>query len=415
MSAAAIGVFVTLLGVDAAAAELTIEVSDPGGAAARVSAPLEVEVDPATAKALHAWSGRVELVELGQAAAKPAHPIWAQWGMRILMPPPPEVTTVWVPVLRFLMPSGPAGQRKFLIKASPQAPPPVMKAATGNAEGCLLSEEGSPVLNYRWQPVAAPTGVDPKYARGDYIHPLYGPSGEVLTDDFPKDHPHHRGVWWSWPVTRWKNEVRDIWAVVGVWSRPKSLMNNTDGPVFGEYRAVNLWKWGDRHSIVGEVVSIQAFQQAGPGRFVDVELELIGHEDGVAIGGRPHGGYGGFAFRAAPTKEQKIVRHVDPPDVKPRRSWLDYSGLFPGGKQVAGVAIFEHPTNPKYPNVLLEYPGINCVMPAFPGEAEVPIPKGKTLTLKHRLWIHPGRADEKALADVWSAYANPPKAKVVKE
>jgi len=318
------------------------------------------------------------------------------------------------PVVRFLMPPGPAGERRFLLRTSSKKPSAVMKAGPEAPQGCLLSDDKAAVLNYWFGAVAPPAGVDPKYARGDYIHPLYGPSGEVLTDDFPKDHPHHRGVWWSWPVTRWNNEVRDIWAVVGVWSRGGSLVKD-DGPVFGEYRAVNIWKWGDRDSIVFESVAIRSFRQAGLGRFVDIDIQLSGLQDGVAIGGRPHGGYGGFALRAAPTKEQKILRHVDPPGAKPRRSWLDYSGLFPGGTQVAGVAIFEHPSNPQYPSALLEYPTINCVMPAFPGEREVAIPKGQTLTLRHRLWIHPGRADEKTLADVWSAYANPPKARFAKE
>jgi hypothetical protein len=390
---------------------VTIVVSDPDGAAARVGAPVEFEIDPATVKTLDLRS-RVELVEVGQAAAKP---ICAQWGPGSWAAPPSRRPgAIGSVVFRFLMPPGRAGQRKFLVKASPEKPPAVVTVRPELEAGYLVTDEKRPVLNYRFDVVAAPAGVDPKYARADYLHPLFGPSGEVLTDDFPKDHPHHRGVWWSWPVTRWKNEVRDIWAVVGVWSRRDSLMSQTDAPVLAWCHAVNLWKWGDRDPIVREEVWIRAFHKSGPGRFVDIDIQLTGLVDGVAIGGRPHGGYGGFAYRAARTKEQKIVRHVDPPGAKPRRSWLDYSGIFPGGKEVAGVAIFEHPSNPLYPNALLEYPTINCVMPAFPGEREVPIPKGQTLTLKHRLWIHPGRADEEMLADVWSAYANPPKASLTK-
>jgi hypothetical protein len=257
--------------------------------------------------------------------------------------------------------------------------------------------------------VPAPQGTDPIYARGDYIHPLYGLSGEVLTDDYPKDHPHHRGVWWSWPVTRWNSEVRDIWAVVGVWSRPATMRRADGGPVLAILEAENVWKWGDKDPIVKEEVLIRAFKQGGLGRCVDVEIRLTGLADGVAIGGRPHGGYGGFTYRAAAAVEQAIQPHVDPATARPRRSWLDYSARFSGGKGLAGVAIFEDPANRLYPNAWQQYPTINCVMPAFPGEREVPIPKGQTLTLKHRLWIHPGRADEKTLADAWSAYANPPK------
>lgn len=291
--------------------------------------------------------------------------------------------------------------------------PSGMAVTSGSAKTYYdITENGRPVLRYHHGTVPVPTGTDPIYARGDYIHPLYGLDGEVLTDDYPKDHPHHRGVWWSWPTTRFGSEVRDIWAVVGVWSRPVAMRRTEAGPKSAVLQAENVWKWGDKVPIVKEEVSIRAFKQDDSGRRIDIEIRLTALEDGVAIGGRPHGGYGGFAYRAAPTKEQKIIRHVDPSEAKLRRSWLDYSGIFPGGKQVAGVAIFEHPSNPRYPSELQEYPSINCVMPAFPGEKEVSIPKGKMLTLKHRLWIHPARADEKMLADAWSSFANPPKAKL---
>jgi hypothetical protein len=51
-------------------------------------------------------------------------------------------------------------------------------------------------------------------------------------------------------------------------------------------------------------------------------------------------------------------------------------------------------------------------MPAFPGEREVPLTKEKPLVMRHRLWIHAGMSDAQKLADVWAAYANPPKATV---
>ncbi len=290
--------------------------------------------------------------------------------------------------------------------------PPGMAVKADIAQGAyLITDSGRPVLRYNFGTVPPPEGTKPEYARGDYISPLFGPSGEVLTEDYPQDHPHHRGVWWSWPVTRWKEEVRDIWAVVGVWSRPVAVRRAEGGPTRAVLEVENVWKWGDKDPIVKEEVLICAHKEEPTGRFIDIEVRLTGLADGVAIGGRPKGGYGGFAFRAAPTKDQQIIRHVDPPEAKPRRSWLDYSGIFPGGKEVAGVTILEHPANPGYPSELQAYANINCVMPAFPGDREVPIPNGQTLLLKHRLWIHPGRADEKTLADVWTAYVNPPQAR----
>lgn len=270
-----------------------------------------------------------------------------------------------------------------------------------------LAEGNFPVLRYNHGTVPVPEGVNPKYARGDYIHPLYGLDGERLTDDYPRDHPHHRAVGWSWPVTRWKNEVRDIWAVSGVWSRPVAVRRTEAGPVLAILEVENVWKWGDKDPIVREEVAIRAYRRWQAGRFVDVEVRLTGLAESVAIGGRPHAGYGGFGLRAAPVKNQKITLHVGPAQADPRRAWIDYSGVFAGAKGLGGVTIFENVRNPGYPSDLKQYPNLNYVMPAFPGEREVPLPPGKTLVLNHRLFIHAGGADEKTLSAVWAAYAKP--------
>src|SRR5699024_3188858 len=48
-----------------------------------------------------------------------------------------------------------------------------------------------------------------KYAvpRSNYIHPLYGLEGEMLTRDWPEGaHPHHRGIFWAWPEVEYGSE-----------------------------------------------------------------------------------------------------------------------------------------------------------------------------------------------------------------
>ncbi|MBI5385771.1 MAG: PmoA family protein [Verrucomicrobia bacterium] len=277
-----------------------------------------------------------------------------------------------------------------------------------------LKEGPQTVFRYNHGTVPVPPGIGTNFARGDYIMPLFGLNGELVTDDYPKDHPHHRGLGWSWPVTRWGLEVRDIWAVSGVWARPQQIRRLETGPVFALLEADSVWKWGDTQPIVHERVLLRAFRRAGDSRFIDVEVQLRALADGVAIGGRPHGGYGGFGVRAQPADRRAITLHTDPPEASPRRSWLDYSGVFKGANTPSGLAIFEHTGNLFYPNQLLQYPELNYVMPAFPGEREVPLSREKPLVLKHRLWIHTGMADAKSLAEVWSSYAKPPRAAFAK-
>lgn len=301
-----------------------------------------------------------------------------------------------------------------LLPAAKAGQPAMTVVADRDKAFYEIRDGSTPVLRYNHDTVPVPTGVDAQYARGDYIHPLYGLAGEILTDDYPKDHAHHRGVWWSWPVTRRGGEVRDIWAVRGVWARPAGTPRIQAGPAAVVLEAANVWKWDDKDAIAKEDVVIRAFRKSATGRYVDIEIRLTALADGVAIGGRPKGGYGGFALRAQPVREQAITALLDPAGAKPRRSWIDYSGVFAGGRGVSGVAIFEHPANPDYPSEHRLYPKLNCVMPAFPGEREVSLSKTKPLVLRHRLWIHAGAADAAGLAETWAAYASPSKAVIAK-
>jgi hypothetical protein len=287
------------------------------------------------------------------------------------------------------------------------------------AQAIDLFEGHRPVLRYNHGAVPVPEGTPAHFAagesyeRGDYIHPLFGLDGEQLTADYPRDHPHHRGVWWSWPVTRWHDQLADIWAVVGVWARPVAVRRLEAGPVFALIEAENMWVFGKEETpIARETVSIRAFRETKRCRAVDVELELTALTDGVVIGGRAKRGYGGFSLRAAPSKDRRIRGFTDAENVAQPRSWLDYSGRFAGGDAFGGVTILEHVTNPDYPSPLHEYPACDCVMPAYPDKREVGLSTEEPLVLKYRLWIHSGEVDEATLNDVWSSYALPPRARV---
>ena len=385
----------------APAADLTLVVSDTEGTAGPVAAPICVSVHLGSIFGPAIAGEPLCLLEVTEGDKPGPHPIPAQYGGGKL----------W-----WLMPKGPSKPRRFRLTLA-DGPQPADSQIRVDVSGEYYDvvQGKTPVLRYNYGSVPVPEGTHKHFAegesyeRGDYISPMFGPSGEVITEDYPADHPHHRGVWWSWPVTRWGDQVADIWAVVRVHARPGGKKPRlTAGPVMAEIEAQSIWKWEDATPIVREDVLIRAFRATEGGRYVDVEVSLRGLVDGVAIGGRPKGGYGGFSIRAQPGEEQRIVRHTDPENSKPRRAWLDYSAVFPGGNGPTGITLLEHPTNPDYPSELQEYANLNCVMSAFPGAREVPLPNGETVVLKYRIWIHSGTADEKTLGQVWAAYSSPP-------
>ena len=280
-----------------------------------------------------------------------------------------------------------------------------------------LMEGDLPVLRYNFGNVPMPTGVELKHfpdgrpyggERSNYLHPVYGLNGEVITDDYP-EHPHHRGIWLSWPVVRWKDRVADLWAVCDVWARPEKIEALETGPKMALLKATNLWKFGveEQHPIVREAMTLRVYPTTDSderGRIFDIDVTLTALEDGVAIGGRPKGGYGGMTYRALPAANQEIAPFVADESADPRGAWCRYSADFPGSKTRTSLVLLQHSSNPGYPTAHNVYANINCFMPAFPGDAEYPLPKGKPVTLKHRVWIVEGVPSQEELQEAWAAY-----------
>jgi hypothetical protein len=77
--------------------------------------------------------------------------------------------------------------------------------------GLLFTENNKNILFYQIKP----KNQNGKYERCNYIHPLWGVDGTVITEDFPVDHLHHRGIFWAWHQL-WigDEEIGDPWALI---------------------------------------------------------------------------------------------------------------------------------------------------------------------------------------------------------
>lgn len=284
--------------------------------------------------------------------------------------------------------------------------------ATGRVD---LMEGDAVVLSYNYHTVSPPEGmlekVQPnnlKYAqpRSDYIHPLFGPDGEILTDDWSPDHPHHRGIYWAWPEVDYKGERGDLHALQRVFSRPTGKVDVRSGDGFAEVEAENVWKWEDNTPIVREVVTIRAYPAENNGRFVDLKFCFTAIEEDVTLARRQTNLYGGVNVRLSPVRELEIVKQIDVQDATPRQAWADSIGIRRGGTQSVGVAIFPKATNSQYPGEWIDYPELPWLQPTFPtAGTRYTLKKGEPLVLEYRLWIRPGgKADEAEYSRQWRAY-----------
>ncbi len=278
-----------------------------------------------------------------------------------------------------------------------------------------VSESGRPVLRYHHGVTQVPDGVDPAFERGDYVSALYGLDGALLTDDFPADHVHHRGVNWSWATVVWNGEMRDMFAVRnpfegdpvigGLWQRPDGPTRCAVEPGRACIDADSLWMWDDETPIVAESVRIAIGAETEDRRNIDFTITLTPLEDGVELAGRLEAGYSGFNLRMAPAPGQRICLHTDPPDASPRRAYGNYTAQFAGDETRSGAAVLQHPDNPRYPSEWREYPPLNFFQPAYPGGELIPMPQGETITLRYRIVVHRGELTDAELAALWDAYA----------
>jgi hypothetical protein len=301
------------------------------------------------------------------------------------------------------------------VLASASAAPPRMQARVAPDGQVDITDNGKPVLRYNYRTIEpgdrlkqiAEPNLKYARARSNYIHPLYGFDGEELTKDLPIDHPHHRGIYWAWPETKYGDQMGDLHALQLVFARPTGKLKVRSGTQWAEIQAENLWQWEDREPIVRELATIRAYAASEKGRIIDLTFRIEALKDGVSIARRGTNAYGGLNMRMNANEGQKITFHTDPPETKPRAAWAEMHATFQGGKAPAGVVVLQHPGNPDFPGDWVQYPELNWFQPTFPAaNTRYELKPGKPLTLRWRLWVHQGApATEDACRAMWSSYA----------
>lgn len=364
-----------------------VQVDDPAGLFAELQAPVCVSARFSDALRQAAAEGRLQLREKSGNADQELE-IPAQ-----LLPAhgSEELRLCW------LMPPGRGGRRTFRLESI--AKPSGGMVAAKHEGQFVISERSTPVLRYNYATVLpgellnSVSAGNRKYAvaRSDYIHPLYGPSGEELTKDWSVDHPHHRGIYWAWPEVDWQGRRGDLHALQKVFARPRGGCETVSGPVFAQLEAHNVWLWEDRDPIVRERATIRAYAGNVRGRIVDLEFHFQAVDSPVAVARRDTTHYGGLNIRLNAVSGQKITKSSSPAGVRSPGTWADLSGTFAGAASPAGLTILQIASNPEYPGDWVEYPELNWLQPTFPASGtRYAITREQPLVLRFRLWVHRG-------------------------
>ena len=275
-----------------------------------------------------------------------------------------------------------------------------IRVANGKAE---FLDRGKPVLTYNYR-MMLPAGVPEDRARSCYIHPIYGLDGEVLTDDFPKDHFHHRGLSWMWLVVKAGGKTYDLWTIKGIRDHTVKLLEARSGAESATLQMANAWITDGGEKVLDEIVTITAHTAKSVGRAIDLELSLNPTNQPVTLDSSARG-YSGINLRCAPRDDTVIVTSSGKADKdvdRERYYWSDLSARFGGSKEFSGIAIFDNPANPSYPTGWSNrFYGI--LGPSFTGIQPVTIKPGEPLVLRYRVWVHEG--DSSGVPAAYKDYA----------
>lgn len=307
--------------------------------------------------------------------------------------------------------------------------------------GFLLSSVSWAQVHFKESPGRVEVEIDGKpfttlyHGEGSpkpYLHPLRAASGTIVTRGYPmedirgeqRDHPHHRGLWFT------HGEVNglDFWANEQSAGRPRGGLVDTvnvhTGPG-GLISGTFLWKTPGGLPILREERTMR-FHAGSPNRLVDFDVKFTALAEEVHFGDTKEGT---FAIRLATPLEEQHARAQGVPRTGKitaangktgeknlwgkRSPWLDYSGSIEGEK--LGVAIFDHPSNPKHPtywhvrsyglfaaNIFGEHHFYSDAK----RDGSITLKSGQSLRFQYRVVIHPGDVKSADVAGLYQKYVS---------
>jgi len=255
-------------------------------------------------------------------------------------------------------------------------------------------------------------------ANKPFLAPVRSASGKIVTRGFPmenlpgesRDHLHHRGLWFSYDdvngVKFWENDPSYTKGNIGKIVVRDARWND------GTLNATIDWNDSKGKTLLVEDRDM-VFSGDDKLRAIDFRIALTAADD-VTLGDTKEGA---FAIRLVEAfTERKGMRMTDADGRATmkaiwgqRSNWVDYAADVDGEK--LGVAIFDHPSNPRHPTYwhARDY-GLFALNPfgrsAFDPKQEESLwklPKGQKIEFRWRVLIHPGDAN---VADLYKSYSS---------
>jgi hypothetical protein len=320
------------------------------------------------------------------------------------------------------------GQTKtYTLAPEPKLPDTIKVEQDGAVLKVSAQPDGAPIFHYQTEPGPVPSGVAEAFKHGAFLHPLFSPSGRIVTANHPPDHLHQRGVFFAWTKTEFEGRHPDYWNMGkeqgGQFTgevRFAALQRSWSGPVQGGFVSRHRFldhTSGAEKDVLAETWKVTATRLPGAYLLDFTSTQKTAGEIPLKL---PKYYYGGLGVRGAAAwdpVDQVTMLTSDGNDRKTgdntKAKWVHMGGIVDG--QPTGIAVLIHPENFRFPQPLRLNPKNPqlCVAPSQEGDWE--ITPGKPYISRYRLMIADGAPDAAAIEQQWNDYATPPAVEVRQE
>jgi len=297
-----------------------------------------------------------------------------------------------------------------------------------NAKALIVHQNKQKVMQYNVAEVFPPDTVSAIFRRSAFIHPLWSPSGNVMTRINAPDHMHHFGIWNPWTKTHFEGYRTDFWNLAEGQGTVRFGGFNSliSGSVFGGFKArqehVDFQGKGGDKVAMNEVLDVRVWNV---GSYGDLKVWLwdftstLNCASGSPITLEAYRYGGGIGYRATDewnannswvmTSEGKARKDAD----GTRARWCDVGGQFAAGG-TSGILFMSHPSNREYPEPMRVWPENQNGHGDFFFEfcpirdKSWELKPGNNYVLKYRMLVYDGKIDSKIAERIWNDFSNPP-------
>src|SRR6185503_17257997 len=262
-----------------------------------------------------------------------------------------------------------------------------------------------------------------------YFYPVIGHNKTPITRNYPmknvegedRDHPHHRSLWYSHGAV---NSI-DFWAET---PRAGKIVHDKfleikSGEQSGVIRSANKWVAADGTVVCTGEQTFRVFARPANERLFDFDMTLKAGDKEVVLGDTKEGAMGlrvaetmrskaNKANGGKPTGQIILSTGVTGDDTWGKRAeWCDYYGPVEG--KTLGVAIFDHPKNPRHPTwwhvrnygLFAANPfGLHDFESKPAGAGNMTIAPNQSITFRYRFYMHEGDEKKGRVAERYKEY-----------